>query len=500
MHTQKWLTNAGLRRHGTRHVFYRKYLIVFALAAGLICLEACRKIEISSVRIEDTALERRFFETDANADSGLLTFVNNVREQNKAFDFVPYFIANNGLPQWNKSIMMRSGGAAVIVVPLVLEGRSEVHAVMTGKRDATGRFRFAVYRKDLLAMYGIGTATKPGLGAADVQLLINHFNRLLFGLEQYHLSDIRLLPEAVRAAHPALMEVKKLRGKIRSGSNSRIGRDTATEYGCKTFTEETEWWYNPNGDACNCDGDEYYAFSTYTSVTVCVESEIGDDDDKPIIKWWEAGGGGGGGGPLPADTLNVDSVAIHVSDLFNQVKETADSLKYISDTSRSEYFFAVAKRAGNIIPVNIRTDGKENQVKPDLRMAPGDELLGDWHSHPNDEMGFSNSDIALVLRLLNFKGATAFLTSNKNVYALVVVDPVKAKNFFAAFNTRDQNLKVDELYDAGYQFVTGGGGTENTRMKMTERAIKKVVGDFAETGILCLKAERKLVNIFSKLN
>ena len=100
---------------------------------------------------------------------------------------------------------------------------------------------------------------------------------------------------AIRLKYPNNIDKNKLLGKFKFNYNNNTTFSLASS-SCFGYWEDTDWWYNPDGDACNCSGDEYYAYTESTYVSICFDDggSGGGYGGGPI-------GDGGGGGFTPPD-------------------------------------------------------------------------------------------------------------------------------------------------------------------------------------------------------
>ncbi|WP_145716598.1 T6SS effector amidase Tae4 family protein [Chitinophaga japonensis] len=131
--------------------------------------------------------------------------------------------------------------------------KQSINGYVLAQRFQNGKYRFRVFRKDLLAIYGFDHQGTQN--AFKVQATINFFDQSIYEKNTYNITDLR--------------QVGKDAGNV------------ATE-GCMTITDEVEIWFDPDGDAdpCDCSGNEYYVRTETTTYTFC----------------WTTGGDGGGSG------------------------------------------------------------------------------------------------------------------------------------------------------------------------------------------------------------
>ena len=438
-------------------------------------LFACRKMGMERKHTNGAAFAM-FFKMDKNVDGITKIFANRIQEENSQYEFIPYFIEKNGYADWNNSINIQHYSQALSIIPVVLKNESKVNAIIIG-RKMDNKYIFHLYRKDLLPLYGFAdTGVNKRLGQR-VQSLFNYFNAAMFGVNTCRLPDLRLLPASFRSAHPMLNDPTKFTGRFKHDLlGGRRVRDSTNAFGCFTITEETEWWYNPNGDVCNCDGDEYYAYSTYQTTTVCAERSFEDDDD-PKINWWMGGGGGGG----PYDP-GVPSYMQAMSDCLDAINLVADSVFKLINSAASgyyEYTFAMVKKNGVIRAKNIMKMKNKNGGTTDTRLDAGETLAGTYHTHPDDSANASpglrpapSIEDIFYLKWHVVNDYTDLIDVGTKKFAFVIIDAVKARNFFAT------NEKKEHIAD-NYRPGTGGGSYQ----KMTTRCVINALQSATISGI-----------------
>jgi hypothetical protein len=259
--------------------------LLFILSASVFFI-TCSKKTTDSIGTEEVLSAKFFSQTSIN-DNDIQNIAKQIKQKNEDEHFLSSFIQNKGYILWNDVEKIKSSNGVLAILPFAFEKNEEVNGFVVARQDfQLSTTTFNVFTKKDLAQYGFAESSDK-LNAQKVQSLINYFNYKIFNTSTYQLEDIRLLPDSIRSNYPHLLDKTKLLGKykiksLRNGtlSTNSIGSNTALFdlAGCFGYTEETEWWWNPDGDPCNCSGDEVYAYSTYSIVTVCFD-----------------GGGGGGG-------------------------------------------------------------------------------------------------------------------------------------------------------------------------------------------------------------
>ncbi len=191
---------------------------------------------------------------------------------------------------------------------------------------------FDVFTKADLVSYGfVDKGIK--LNAQKVQTILNYFNYIKFNTNTYKLQDIRMLPDSIRSKYARYLDKDKLIGKYQfkspstpeASSNNLMKSMSVGEQFCWTTTEGTEWWYNLDGDQCNCNGDEYYAYTDYQTTTICIYSSG--------VGGFGGGGriGSGGGFSPTVSTLSNQLGLLYAQSLWleNNPLRTNEILSYL---------------------------------------------------------------------------------------------------------------------------------------------------------------------------
>jgi hypothetical protein len=300
---------------------------LIAFIALLTLFSACRKAEDVRDVTEQNSTETKLFNLSGINDPDIKAFAMEMKRQSIEERFADGFLEKNGIPRWNRSEKIKASEGILAVIPFALEGKQEMNGFIIAKRDYAGAFSFSLYRKDLLNTYGFDEG--KSLTASKVQTIINHFNQSEFGVSKYRLADNRQLPLSVRKGHPGKDKKEMLSGHIKTNRLlPRGGEPPVSAYlQCMSYLEETEWWWDPDGedDPCDCSGNEYYVYSTFETVTVCWDSgggggsgsggtgdgTGGTGDGGSGSGWWNPGGGGTGGsgvGPTYALSQQLDAI------------------------------------------------------------------------------------------------------------------------------------------------------------------------------------------------
>jgi len=270
--------------------------LLVIVAATITLNLGCSKKD-TNISQNEEALAVKFFSTEFVDDKDIILVANEIEKKNHEEHFLSGFIEKNGYIQWHKSEKVNSQDEFLAILPFAFEGGRETNGFVIAKRATPNeKMTFDVFYKENMIMYGF---EKKGskLIAPKVQSLINYFNFKNYNTNTFKVKDIRQVPEEVKKSFAFKLEKNKVFAKFKiKPNNLNSSQSIATNsFGngsfCFSYWEETEWWWNPDGDAGNNNGDEYYMYSTYDFVSVCIYDSASDGYGGDGF-----GGGGGGGG------------------------------------------------------------------------------------------------------------------------------------------------------------------------------------------------------------
>jgi hypothetical protein len=270
------------RLHSTKIV-----LLLFILSASFLFI-TCSKKTTDNV-LSEQALSDKFFSQTTINDNDILNVAKQIKQKNDTEHFLLSFIQSKGYILWNEAEKVKSSKGLLTILPFAFDNGKEINGFIIARQDfQLNTTSFDVFTKNDLSIYGfIENSSK--LDAQKVQSIVNYFNYKKFNTTAYKLQDIRQLPDSIRSKYANFLDKTKLLAKYQiksSKTSNQSSNNLITTMalldngGCFGYWEETEWWWNPDGDACNCNGDEYYVYSTYEYISVC----------------FDGGGGGYGGG------------------------------------------------------------------------------------------------------------------------------------------------------------------------------------------------------------
>lgn len=227
---------------------------------------------------------------------------------------------------------------------------------------------------------------------------------------------------------------------------------------CTTYITETLWYWNPDGDPCNCNGDEYYSYSTFEYNSVCVEGGGGGTylgGTTTYVQYIPHSAGGGTTSPPPPGPSPCDRVAKLTTDAdfinhFKDVQTKAKTANYESGYIYTD--LTNAPRDWSAI------NGQANQPGIDIKVAkPLDGLL---HSHYSGLLSiFSPDDIRDIYILDNAHNINSVLnftlgvsTSANTNYVIKIEDLDEFRTFANNYLNSDIGFSLfSNIYENLYQ-------------------------------------------------
>lgn len=323
-------------------IVYLKSLIIFSFIVSLLFI-ACSKKSINNLQTEE-ALSAKFFSQIAINDNDIQNIAKQIKQKNDNEHFLLSFIQNKGYILWNDAEKVKSSKGLLAILPFAFENGKEINGFVIARQDfQLNTISFDVFTKNNLSLYGF-TENGNKLNAQKVQSIVNYFNYKKFNINTYQLQDIRQLPDSIRNNYPNFIDKNKLfvKFKIRTSKTSSSSSNIAdmsmlAGQDCFGYWEEQEIWWNPDGDPCNCSGDEYYVYSIDEYIiTVCYGfggggyggGGFGDSGTPPT------GGGGGGGSNvdiiIPPDAPEYHDISefeppVSLQSLFNCFAQIPDA-------------------------------------------------------------------------------------------------------------------------------------------------------------------------------
>ena len=242
-----------------------------------VLLFSCKKSEIGILNQSDERTnELRFFQVKANTNSEILRINKSLSELNQRKPFVSKFIKLAGYPKWEKGFFLPKRGSnqrmesrttssdSTFIIPVVSESDISVTGAIIAKIGDT-----VSYHLVLLKDYQSYNSDKEIFIKAMMIL-----DAKVYGYNKFKIDDT--------SAVNSTKEVFFSTGGSSSNSN------TTSSFNYDDPCDIIEIWYNPDGDACNCNGDEYYTGEWYYAD----EDNCFSTTPQPTISFLEADGGG----------------------------------------------------------------------------------------------------------------------------------------------------------------------------------------------------------------
>jgi hypothetical protein len=282
----------------------------------------------------------------------------------------------------------------IVIIPLVLEGTYYVNSFLAAKITDTTEIK--LFSGKDYDEYSFGEPVTEDMTADRLVANIMLLDKEVFGYVKFQVLDNRLFTEQGETEN-ALPTSARL-------TTPNMADPT---FGC--WGTAVEIWWNPNGDACNCDGDEYFDHWEWTfSGPDCNGTSGGTGGG---FGFGGTGGGGGstgytGGGSTGSGNNGVTPIEEQdtpcdpsIADFQNDAN-FANKFKYIASKAgdSKEYTYQVNDRVNNNYEYLV---GENWQTSMKLNVIPNvTKLDGVIHCHfLNGNSVFSPDDIILMAEL-----------------------------------------------------------------------------------------------------
>lgn len=133
----------------------------------LLLFTNCRKDNLSEdVNLNKTQIIEDFFKLPATADNEIKALVINLKKQDSIFNFLPKFVAKNGIPVWDKvkydvsdnnneiiyysTKNEDSNSKGIFLVPFVDEKTNQVKSYLVAKKYGVDKYAYQLYNKEEL--------------------------------------------------------------------------------------------------------------------------------------------------------------------------------------------------------------------------------------------------------------------------------------------------------------------------------------------------------------
>lgn len=267
----------------------------------LVIQQSCKKTNFDQTPSASAIdFEKHFFQLSENASTDAQYAVRLLKKENERSGFVNKLPQNCGLPVWDKLILTSRKRTSVIsresedsigidtdiIIPLTIT-QQELSSILYAHRVGD-HYEISLYDVNRLAAECHKETFTPGdikKTENDLRLFFFFENRVFGTTRFYHIPNV-LFPNIGTCGNDGLKT-------IYLGSDSIPDTQNIVPEEC----EEWEIWYNPNGDPCNCDGDEYFTGETYFT------GDCGDENggSPPVIIIYTYPTFPGGGGTTPGN-------------------------------------------------------------------------------------------------------------------------------------------------------------------------------------------------------
>lgn len=240
-----------------------------------ILLASCKKNDIDKLTQEEKINELRFFEINGNTNSGILQINKSLREQNQEKPFITKFIKLAGYPKWDKGFYLpkrrlnqrmqsrTTVSDSTYIIPVVSESDRVVTGAIIAKIGDTSSYNL-VLLKDYQSYNSDKSIFIKAMMILDAKV---------YSYNKFRIKDTSAISNT--------KEVFITKGNTANTSNKTAPYNDPCDI--------IEIWYNPDGDACHCNGDEYYTGDWYYAD----EENCFSNTPQPVISFLLAEGGGG---------------------------------------------------------------------------------------------------------------------------------------------------------------------------------------------------------------
>ncbi len=210
-------------------------------------------MDIATPVLHEENFAEKFFATKATFSKEVTEAIEVLKQENKKTGFINTLPANCGLPVWDKVILSKpipfTTGNPIshdIILPLTITGKNLASIIVAHKHG--DNYDITYYSTDELYQ----VTHKQNFTPAEIKKAENNL-RLFFFLENrvFGTTTFYHIPAKLFADNTTLDA---------DGNKTIEIRKSATTNGANSvYYPCTEWevWYNPDGDACFCSGDEY---------------------------------------------------------------------------------------------------------------------------------------------------------------------------------------------------------------------------------------------------
>jgi hypothetical protein len=228
----------------------------------------------------DQAMASKFLSLSTISNSHIKDLAIDLGKINEKTNFIPNFVNTNGFVLWGKAEQAKNSNKSLTFLPIKASSKNEIVGFIIANHDEIkNTITYSVFNKRNLLNYKNNERIPNQLNEENVFSLINYFNFNVFGNTRISLPDSNLIPVQFKKEGKSGDSFKNIFGNI-SVKKSQIRLDSYGGYYCITFSTETDWWWDPDGDddPCHCSGNETYAYTTVSYQTFCADIYNGGGD------------------------------------------------------------------------------------------------------------------------------------------------------------------------------------------------------------------------------
>jgi hypothetical protein len=278
----------------------RLQLVCLLLLTGLMALTGCKKDQLTQPAAPDESQIAQLLQLPADAGPALLSTTDHLRNQLLQKDYSADFLRRHGLPLWGKAIQTGDGaGDFMLYVPTQLPGQSEPSGFFAVRRRS-GQFGYRLFARADVEAGATGLPQwQPVFWLARLEA--KAFDRTVRFAPLWPQALAKAQGQRSQGNYFAVIKPRPNNSTARSNDD---GEDCCIEI-----------WYNPDGDAGNNNGDEYYLHDDCSGCANTLE-DVGDWTNGLGDAGNGGGGGSGGGGQTPpVDYGYIASQIIPLSDV-----------------------------------------------------------------------------------------------------------------------------------------------------------------------------------------
>ncbi|MCX6313160.1 MAG: hypothetical protein NTX08_00330 [Sphingobacteriales bacterium] len=466
----------------------RIFKAALALVILLLLFYSCKKVDYELLSTGTQKIDE-FLKIPESSSKELKLLIADVRQQLQKNDFVNDFIQLDGKPLWNKAIKeIKNSNNFSLFIPTVKDNRIATFFII---KYYYGKFYYEMHQRSSIEN---GVKEYSALGFKDFQneTILNFFEQTVFSKKYFSLKSL----------HPCILKNERI---INQTMNSVFNNGTFFEKAkninpnvqegeCITICETVEIWWNPDGDPCNCNGDEYYLYDLTTCDDFCGGG-------------WGGGSGGGGGGsgggggcpwwnpgcfpppgvqPNPCQVIDslmsTNAFTMHYNELKNDLSLNYEkAFVFLFPFSQTPIYQYVPNGIPNDLSVTVN---------------PSVPIDGVAHNHNIDPKAlsvfsaddfFNLYDIFDTHRIVDYRNFTFGVVGQNSSYIMMITDTTQFRYF------GDNFLKVGNEAIFKNAFYNGYHIHEDSTITSNEKHLLQALQNL-NSGIKIFKGNNTLTN------